>query len=85
MKVIDEKVKHILWVIYHTSLSDNPPAGKINTPEHSKTVYDIASESIVLLKNDEHLLPLNTSSIKKHCRDWRQWAPTIVANHGNAF
>ena len=45
-------------------MSANPPAGKINTPEHSKTVYDIASESIVLLKNDKHLLPLNTSAIK---------------------
>src|SRR5450432_556935 len=61
---IDEKVKHILWVIYHTSLSENAPAGKMNTAEHSKTVYDIAAESIVLLKNDQQLLPLNTSSIK---------------------
>ncbi len=64
VKVIDDKVRRILWVMYHTSLSDNPPAGKMNTPEHSKTVYDIASESIVLLKNARHLLPLNTSSIK---------------------
>ena len=36
MKVIDDKVKHILWVIYHTSLSDNPPAGKMNTPGTAK-------------------------------------------------
>src|SRR5450432_4311700 len=36
----------------------------MNTAEHSKTVYDIAAESIVLLKNDQQLLPLNTSSIK---------------------
>jgi len=64
MKVIDEKVHRILWVIYHTSLSENQPAGKINTPEHSQTAYDIASESIVLLKNEKHLLPLNISSIK---------------------
>ncbi|MGZ3778846.1 MAG: glycoside hydrolase family 3 C-terminal domain-containing protein, partial [Mucilaginibacter sp.] len=64
MKVIDEKVHRILWVMYHTNMSINPPAGKINTAEHSKTVYDIAAESIVLLKNDKHLLPLNTSSIK---------------------
>ncbi|HVS93840.1 MAG TPA: glycoside hydrolase family 3 C-terminal domain-containing protein [Mucilaginibacter sp.] len=63
-KVIDDKVRHILWVIYHTSMAANPPAGKMNTPEHSKTVYDIASESIVLLKNDKRLLPLNTSSLK---------------------
>jgi beta-glucosidase len=64
LKVIDEKVHRILWVMYKTSLSNNPPAGKMNTPGHSKTVYDIASESIILLKNDQHLLPLNTSSIK---------------------
>jgi len=64
MPVIDAKVRHILWVIYHTSMSDNPPAEKINTPEHSKTVYDIAAESTVLLKNDKHLLPLNLSSLK---------------------
>jgi beta-glucosidase len=64
MKVIDEKVKRILWVMCQTTLSSNRPAGKINTSGHSKTVYDIASESIVLLKNDKHLLPLNTSGIK---------------------
>jgi beta-glucosidase len=64
VKVIDEKVHRILWVMYHTSLSDNQPEGKLNTPEHSKTAYDIAAESIVLLKNEKHLLPLNTSGIK---------------------
>jgi beta-glucosidase len=64
MQVIDEKVRRILWVIYHTSLSGHFTGGEINTPEHSKTAYDIASESIVLLKNDKHLLPLNLSNIK---------------------
>jgi beta-glucosidase len=63
-KVIDEKVHRILWVIYHTSLSGNKSAGAMNTPEHSNTVYTVASESIVLLKNDKHVLPLNTSGIK---------------------
>jgi beta-glucosidase len=64
VKVIDEKVHRVLWVIYHTALNKNAPAGKINTAEHSKTAYDIAAESIVLLKNEKNLLPLNTSSIK---------------------
>lgn len=63
-QIIDEKVHHILWVLYHTDMSGKLPAGKINTPEHSKTAYDIAAESIVLLKNDKKLLPLNTSAIK---------------------
>ncbi len=61
---IDEKVSRILWVMYHTTLSTNPPAGSINTAAHSKTAYNIASESVILLKNDKHLLPLNTAKIK---------------------
>lgn len=64
MKVIDEKVHRLLWVTFQTSLSGNQTQGKINTPEHSKTAYDIAAESIVLLKNEKHLLPLNLSTIK---------------------
>jgi beta-glucosidase len=64
MKVIDDKVRRVLWVMYQTSLSSNQPKGKINTPEHSKTVYDIASESIVLLKNEKNMLPLNLSGVK---------------------
>ena len=63
-ETINEKVRRILWVIYKTSLSSNRPAGSINTRAHSKTVYDIASESIVLLKNEKHLLPLQKDKLK---------------------
>lgn len=64
MKTIDNKVRRILWVMYQTSLSGDQSKGSINTPAHSKTAYDIASESIVLLKNDNKMLPLNVSKIK---------------------
>jgi len=37
--------------------------GSINTEEHFKDAYTIASESVVLLKNDNNLLPLNTSKM----------------------
>jgi beta-glucosidase len=63
-KIIDDKVHRILWLMYHTSMSDNHPQGSIATPEHAKAAYDIAAESIVLLKNDQHLLPLKTGAIK---------------------
>ncbi|CAN5273759.1 glycoside hydrolase family 3 C-terminal domain-containing protein [soil metagenome] len=63
-KTIDDKVRRILWVMYQTTLSTNRPAGSINTAEHSKTVYDIAAESILLLKNDKQLLPLNTGGMR---------------------
>ncbi|WP_413668354.1 glycoside hydrolase family 3 C-terminal domain-containing protein [Mucilaginibacter sp. Mucisp86] len=64
VKTIDDKVSRILWLMYHTSMSANHPKGSIATPEHAKAAYEIASESIVLLKNDNHLLPLKTSAIK---------------------
>jgi beta-glucosidase len=63
-KTIDDKVSRILWVMYHTSMSANHPEGSIATAAHGKAAYDIASESIVLLKNDAHLLPLKTNNIK---------------------
>ncbi|MBB6109231.1 glycoside hydrolase family 3 C-terminal domain-containing protein [Mucilaginibacter lappiensis] len=65
VKTIDDKVSRILWLMYHTSMSTHHPKGSIVTPEHAKAAYDIASESIVLLKNDNHLLPLKTSAIKR--------------------
>ena len=63
-KVINDKVRRILWLMYHTSLSSNHPVGSIATPAHFKAAYQIASESIVLLKNSKNLLPLKTSGIK---------------------
>jgi beta-glucosidase len=63
-KTINDKVRRILWLMYHTSMSQYHPKGSIATPEHSKAAYAIASESIVLLKNDAHLLPLNPAKIK---------------------
>lgn len=63
-KVINDKVHRILWLMYHTSISSNRPAGSIATPAHNQAAYEIASESIVLLKNDQHLLPLNAKKTK---------------------
>jgi beta-glucosidase len=65
VKTIDGKVKRVLWVMYHTSMSANHPKGSIATPAHAKTAYGIASESVVLLKNDSHLLPLKAANIKR--------------------
>ena len=53
-------------------MSENIPEGKINTPEHSKTVYDIAAESIVLLKNEKKLITAKYFGDKKYRGYWRQ-------------
>jgi len=63
VKVIDEKVRRILRIMYKTHMFEKRPAGSINTPEHQATTLKIAEEAIVLLKND-NILPLKKESLK---------------------
>jgi beta-glucosidase len=63
---IDDKVRRILRVIYNCKINnDDRIKGKANTPENTQLAYDVASESIVLLKNSSGLLPLDISSLKR--------------------
>ncbi len=63
---IDKHVKRILQLMYTLKSmgGEDRTKGSINTEAHFKDAYDIASESIVLLKNSKNLLPINTSKIK---------------------
>lgn len=63
---IDKHIKRILQLM-HTLKSmgeGERKKGSINTEAHFEDAYAIASESVVLLKNDNDLLPLNISKIK---------------------
>jgi len=65
INVIDDKVRRVLRVMYNCKIND--PARikrEANTPEICSTAYQLASESIVLLKNDNNILPLDINSIK---------------------
>lgn len=63
---IDKHVKRIMQLMYTVKSMGGTErtSGSINTEAHFKDAYDIASESIVLLKNDKDLLPISTSEIK---------------------
>jgi len=64
---VDEAVRRILRMIILSGKMDNPedlPKGSVNTPEHQALARELAEESIVLLKNQGELLPLNKSEIK---------------------
>ena len=58
-RILNDKVRRILRLMFRTSLNKTRTFGKINNSEHYKTAYNIASEGIVLLKNSESLLPLD--------------------------
>lgn len=64
--LIDQKAKNVLRLMFNlnTINPDQRAKGAFNTPEHSKLVYDVASESMVLLKNDQHVLPLESGQLK---------------------
>ena len=58
-EILDDKVRRILRLIFSINkMSPNRKKGEFNTADHQKTAYDIASEAIVLLKNDDGLLPI---------------------------
>ncbi|MCL4551285.1 MAG: glycoside hydrolase family 3 C-terminal domain-containing protein [Bacteroidetes bacterium] len=64
---IDNKVSRILGVIFKLGLFDHERkenSSLINSAENRKVAYETSRESIVLLKNDQNVLPMQTEKIK---------------------
>ena len=63
--IIDEKVRRILRVMFATNMIDGKrTAGAYNLPQHQQLALKVAEEGIVLLKNDNAMLPLSKSNVK---------------------
>ncbi len=64
---IDRKVRNILRLMFRIGKmdSDSRKPGAYNTPEHRQTVLDAAREAVILLKNEDQLLPLDPKRVKK--------------------
>ncbi len=63
--ILNDKVSRILYVMFKTSMIDGKlKKGDYNTKAHRQTALSIAEEGIVLLKNENNILPINKSSIK---------------------
>ncbi|MDE5641149.1 MAG: glycoside hydrolase family 3 C-terminal domain-containing protein [Bifidobacterium castoris] len=67
--LIDEKVEHVLAVMDALKMLGDArkgrKAGSYATIEHTARTLDIARESIVLLRNDHDVLPLDGSAISR--------------------
>ncbi|WP_299291835.1 glycoside hydrolase family 3 N-terminal domain-containing protein [uncultured Mucilaginibacter sp.] len=67
---IDSSVARILTAKFKAGLFEKPLPDttqlqkRLHTPEHVKLSQQIAEESIILLKNDKNLLPLNINQVK---------------------
>lgn len=66
MEKLDEKIMHILHVMNEVHMLDGErKAGTYNAPSSGEKLLKAAEESIILLKNEEKLLPLDRKKIKK--------------------
>ncbi|MDQ8209490.1 glycoside hydrolase family 3 N-terminal domain-containing protein [Coraliomargarita sp. SDUM461003] len=63
---LNDKVRRNLRTLYLAGAFDaERKPGARNTPEHQATARETAREAMVLLKNDDSVLPLNPKAIKK--------------------
>ncbi len=63
--VIDDKVRRILRTMFKTGMIDkNRKLGEFATKKHQQVALKIAEEAIVLLKNENKILPLNIKKVK---------------------
>ena len=64
-KKLDEKVRRILRLSFLTNMNKDRPFGSFGTDEHAKAGLKIAEEGIVLLQNNNNILPINLTKTKK--------------------
>lgn len=64
---IDKKVYHLLLLMYRLKMLGGfvRKCGSYNTPMHRQVALDVARESVILLKNDNNILPLKRDKLKK--------------------
>jgi len=91
VELIDDAVKRILRKKFEMGLFDDPyrfcnterELAALNNPEHRKIARDIASKSIVLLKNEKNILPISKKTktiafigplVKEHKQNMGSWA-----------
>ncbi|KAI5236745.1 family 3 glycoside hydrolase [Aureobasidium subglaciale] len=65
---IDQRVEEILNLLALTGKFDNPESSAecaIIDPKHSKLIREAGADGIVLMKNEDHVLPLKSDKIKR--------------------
>lgn len=65
--VLDDKIKRILRLQKRLKIFDSShrKSGSYNTSTHHEILHDTSREAIVLLKNEDNILPLKPAKIKK--------------------
>ncbi|WP_455620486.1 glycoside hydrolase family 3 C-terminal domain-containing protein [Parabacteroides sp.] len=64
-KELDEKVRRILRLAYRTNMDRNRPYGALCSEAHFAAARHIGEEGIVLLQNNNNVLPIDLNKAKK--------------------
>ena len=67
MDMVDEKVRHILRILIAFGFKDGTEADKsiaLDDPQSVETALNVAREGLVLLKNENNILPINPKKYK---------------------
>lgn len=65
-EILNDKVRRILLPMFECGFYDKPiPHAAIDSASHRELAYQLAAESIVLLKNEQNILPLDKDKLKK--------------------
>ncbi|MDV3855685.1 glycosyl hydrolase [Elizabethkingia anophelis] len=62
---LDDKVRRILRLAYNTTMNPNKSLGNIASEDHMAVAKEIGEEGIVLLQNNNNVLPINTDKVRK--------------------
>ena len=65
VEVLNDKVRRVLRLNFRTAFKTNKPVGSMCSPEHYDAARKIAGEGIVVLKNEENILPIDLEQTKK--------------------
>lgn len=65
-ELLDDKVRRILRLMFRIKkFSPEQKKGEFNTKAHQQVSYDVAAEAMVLLKNEDGILPIRKENMKK--------------------
>jgi len=64
ISIIDDKVKRMLRVMFKSSVFSKTSPGEYGSAAHIAVAKKVAEESLVLLKNEDNILPLSSTAIK---------------------
>lgn len=62
---LDDKVRRILRLVFRTNMNLNKPFGSLCSPEHLAAARQIGEEGIVLLKNENDILPVDPAKTRR--------------------